>query len=55
MADKELEKAFRKEFECDCYDYSCELRDCSECETYKDCFAEYKESLGYYPTITIDD
>ena len=53
MTDDELLRQFDKEFERDCYDPSCELRDCCECSTYQDCFEEYKQELGYLPTITV--
>lgn len=55
MTNDELQKQFDKEFERDCYDSSCELRDCCECSTYYECFEQYKEDLGYYPTIGVDE
>ena len=38
---EELEKEFRKIFERDCYDYSCEARDCCECSTYQESLEEF--------------
>ena len=42
MTNDELLKQFDKDFERDCYALSCELRDCCE---------EYKQELGFVPTI----
>ena len=59
MTDEELEKEFDKLFwsdiHPDCWAPSCELRDCCECSTYQDCFAEYKEDLGYVPFIGVTE
>ena len=49
MTNEELLEQFDKDFERDCYDPSCESRDCCECRTYHDCFEQYKEDLGYVP------
>ncbi len=51
MTNDELLKQFDKDFERDCYALSCELRDCCECSTYWECFEEYKQELGFVPTI----
>lgn len=53
MTEEELLDEFKKKFERDCYDYSCEARDCIECSTFWDCFEEYKEDLGYMPSIRV--
>lgn len=53
MTNDELLKRFDKEFERDCYDISCELRDCCECSIYEECFEEYKQELGFTPTIRV--
>lgn len=52
LEDKLMED-FKKDFEYDCYAPSCELRDCCECSTFQDSFEEYKQELGYLPTITV--
>lgn len=46
MTEQELEKEFRKEFEYDCYDLCCELRDCCECSSYQEEFEEFKKQAG---------
>ncbi len=44
MSEKDLVKEFEKEFDKrDCYEYSCEARDCCECHTYQDAFEEFKK------------
>ena len=40
--EKEFDEIFWSDIHCDCWDYSCELRDCCECSTYQDAFEEYK-------------
>ena len=54
MTEDELLEEFKKDYEYDdCYDRTCELRDCSECSTFWDSFEEYKEALGYMPKIRV--
>ena len=54
MTNDELLKRFDEEFDRQyCYDDSCAQRYCFECSIYKDCFAQYKEDLGFVPTIQV--
>lgn len=54
MTEKELVIKFDEEFDRDfCYDDSCENRACWECSTYKECFEQFREDLGYAPRITV--
>lgn len=45
----ELEKEFRKTFDRDCYEYSCEARDCCECSIYQDALEEYINEKTAHP------
>ncbi len=54
MTNDELQKQFDEEFERDCRSLSCETCDCIECQTYIECFEEYKQSLGYMPSIMVE-
>ncbi len=53
MTNDELMKQFDKEFECDERSSICEVWNCRECPIYKDFFEDYKQSLGYMPTIQV--
>lgn len=47
MTDDELFTEFSTNvFERDCYDLSCEARDCCECSDFQDAFDEWKAAIG---------
>lgn len=44
MTETELIKEFNKEFDkSDCWEYSCEARDCCECSIYQDALDEFRK------------
>ena len=53
MTDNELLKQFDEDFDQLCYDSECDKRDCRKCSTYWELFEDYKQELGYMPTIQV--
>ncbi len=53
MTNDELFRKFKQEFECDCYEPICDVRDCTKCGIFIECFEEWKEMLGYAPSIMV--